>query len=127
MNRRGFLFGLAGAFAAPALVRASSLMNLSPVPDLAYRYATIIKADPFQMAYPKFPEPYTGMSASLPKAGGQILEYDPRSKLFIKRESVANVMLTNTRFSRPRMTLAQIERWNTLRKHTGLIMEPVLG
>ena len=131
MNRRGFLFGLAGAFAAPPIVRASSLMSLSLVPDLSRRYATIITADPFEMEYPKFPEPYVGLASKYvglaSKAEGQILEYDPASKLLIKRESVANKLLATTRFSRPRMTLAQIEQWNTLRKHTGLIMEPVLG
>ena len=33
MNRRGFLAGVAGFLAAPAIVRASSLMPVSVVPE----------------------------------------------------------------------------------------------
>lgn len=33
-DRRGFLLGLATLVASPAIVRASSLMHVSPVPDL---------------------------------------------------------------------------------------------
>ena len=54
-TRRGLVLGLAGLFAAPALVRASSLMAISPLPQTApvtWRPVTwtIEPSDIFQMS-----------------------------------------------------------------------------
>lgn len=42
MNRRGFITGLVSLIAAPAIVRATSLMAISPVPPLVLAFDTAV-------------------------------------------------------------------------------------
>lgn len=128
-TRRGFLFGLGGLIAAPAIVKASSLMDLSPVPFASYRYATRIAVNPDQYIPEGFPARYLGLAQL--KSEGRATLYDPWKKpvdwpaagTIFAKDSAADRINRQT----PRLTMTEITRWNDLRSRTGMRMEPILG
>lgn len=133
---------------APAIVHAQNLMPISTALVPADRYETLITYRAFSplppqpgmmqtYAYTAIPlwDNHEVLRKALATGADIVYQQTPSLRRGSSRamtdDGLARPAASTTKpyfpkLSSPRMTLAEIERWNSLRAHTGMVMRPVL-